>query len=199
MPMPKVSNVQLEQLVRDGNTVSQIAEKLGVTKGTISKRLKALRVAYSRHAAIHDAPEGVARQLDGVGQLKKINEDANELLDLLMRWNRGDDEALQILESQVRYVKHGKEQEPIKQFKMKDPRELALKVMSEIRSQLRLQMEMMQTLFDVQAVQEFQQTVLEVIGDVDPDIRDKILQKLVEKQILRSSLEFHPRTVRCDE
>ena len=33
--------------------------------------------------------------------LGKINSYANELLDLLMRWKRGDDEALQILESQV--------------------------------------------------------------------------------------------------
>ena len=101
----KISNLELEQLVREGNGVSEIARKLGVTKGAVSKRLKALNVAITKDVTLHHAGDIVEKKLDAIGQLQKINDYANELLDLLMRWNRGDEEALQILENQVRKVK----------------------------------------------------------------------------------------------
>ena len=43
MPKKTISIIQLEQLVREGNGVSEIARKLGVTKGAVSKKLKALK------------------------------------------------------------------------------------------------------------------------------------------------------------
>ena len=44
-----------------------------------------------------------------------------------MRWNKEAEVAIQILESQVRKVKIGKSEDFVKEFKFKDPRELALK------------------------------------------------------------------------
>ena len=48
---------------------------------------------------------------------------------------RGDSEALQILESQVRKVKVRGSEEEIKEYRFKDPRELALKAMQEIQEE----------------------------------------------------------------
>jgi hypothetical protein len=110
--------------------------------------------------------------------LQKINENANELLDLLMRWNKGDDEALQILEGQVRKVKVRGTEEEITEYKFKDPRELALKAMAEIRAQLNLQLEIFKTLYDYKAVAEFQREVLTAIREVAPDVRNRIIQNL---------------------
>jgi hypothetical protein len=58
----------------------------------------------------------VNEHLDTVGQLRKLNNDAHELLDSCMKWLRGDDEALQILESQIRKVRvdRGNAQEAMK-------------------------------------------------------------------------------------
>jgi hypothetical protein len=123
-------------------------------------------------------------------QLAKINEYANELLDLLMRWNRGDDEALQILESQVRKVRVKGQEEPITQYKFKDPRELALRAMQEIRGQLKLQLEIFQALFSLQAAEEFQNEVLAAIGEVAPDVRSKIIHNLNQKRAIRSAVKF---------
>jgi hypothetical protein len=125
--------------------------------------------------------------------LQKINRDANELLDLLMRWNRGDDAALQILETQVRKVKigRGESAEEISEYKFKDPRELALKAMAEIRGQLKLQLELFQALFDMQAVQQFQAEVLEVINNVSPEARDEIIRRLTKRNALRSALDLN--------
>jgi hypothetical protein len=115
-----------------------------------------------------------------------------------MRWNRGDDEALQILESQVRQVRvgQGEDVEWVKEFKLKDPRELSVKVMAEIRGQLRLQLEIFEALFSLRAVEEFQNTVLETIGEVDSSVRAEIIRRLNEKRAVRSAVRFTESTVR---
>ena len=132
-------------------------------------------------------------EINIVDQLQKINLAANELLDILMRWNRGDDEALQILESQVRKVRIGKGEnaEEITEYRFRDPRELAFKAMQEIRGQLKLQLEIFQALYATQAVQQFQAEVLEIIGNVSPEARDEIIRRLTEKNALRSSLDLN--------
>jgi hypothetical protein len=132
-------------------------------------------------------------EINVVGQLQKINLAANELLDILLRWNQGDDEALQILESQVRKVRTGKggNTEEITEYRFRDPRELAFKAMQEIRGQLKLQLEIFQALYDMQAVQEFQAEVLEIIGNVSPEARDEIIRHLNEKNALRSNLDLN--------
>jgi predicted transcriptional regulator len=189
----KFTDIELKQLVRRGLTGSAIAKHLGVSKAAVSVRLAKLKVAVSKDITLRSAGEIVRKELDTIGQLQKINRDANELLDLLMRWNRGDDEALQILETQVRKVKIGKGEnaEEITEYKFKDPRELALKAMQEIRGQLKLQLDIFQALFDMQAVQQFQAEVLEVIESVSPEARDEIIRRLTERNALRSALDLN--------
>ncbi len=189
--MKKISNLELEQMVREGNGVSEIARKLGVTKGAVSKRLKALNVAITKDVTLHHAGEIVDKKLDAIAQLQKVNGYANELLDLLMRWNRGDKEALQILESQVRRVRVKGQEEEISEYRFKDPRELALKAMAEIRGQLNLQLDIFKALYDMAAVAEFQKEVLEAIKDASPEIRDQIVNNLQKRRAIRSTLDFN--------
>ena len=191
--MKKISNLELEQLLSEGNGVSEIARKLGITKGAVSKRLKALNVAITKDVTLHHAGEIVEKKLDAIGQLQKINEYANELLDLLMRWNQGDETALQILESQVKKVRVRGQEEEVTEYKFKDPRELALKAMAEIRGQLALQLEIFQGLYDMSAVAEFQKEVLESIREVAPDVREKIIHNLQKARVIRSTLDFPKR------
>lgn len=108
-----------------------------------------------------------------------------------MRWNRGDEAALQILESQVRKVRVGKTEKFVEKFKFKDPRELAIKAMAEIRGQLNLQLDIFKTLYDMEAVAEFQREVLTSIGEVSPDVRSRIIQRLKEGKALRGSVSIH--------
>lgn len=191
--MRKISNLELEQLVSEGNGVSEIARKLKVSKGAVSKRLKALKVAITQNVALHHAGEIVEKKLDAIEQLQKINDYANELLDLLMRWNRGDKTALQVLESQVgsKKVRLGNQEELVKEFKFKDPRELALRAMQEIRGQLSLQLEIYRALYDMADAAEFQKEVLTAIGEVAPDVRERIIRNLPKARVIRSTLEFH--------
>ena len=186
-----ISIIELERLLTQGNGVSEIARKMGVTKGAVSKKLKALNIAITKNVAMHHAGEIVEKKINAIEQLQKINDYANELLDLLMRWNRGDEEALQILESQVRKIRVKGFEEEISDYKFKDPRELALKAMAEIRSQLSLQLDIFKALYDMTAVAEFQKEVLTAIGEVAPNVRDKIIHNLQKARAIRSTFEFH--------
>ena len=70
-----------------------------------------------------------------------------------------------------------------------DVQESAL-MMREVREQLKLQMELFKTMWDVRAAMEFQDTVMTVIGKIDPEIRKKILTELNAKSAIRNAVTF---------
>jgi hypothetical protein len=181
MPVKKLSNIELEQLVREGNGVSQIARILNVSKGTVSKRLKQLNVGISNNVTLHHAGQIVKKEINAATQLQKINDHANEMLDLLMICINGDETAKAEAAAKLGPMGPGS----------KDPKELALKYMQEISSQLKLQLEIFQTLYDMQAVAEFQREVLQAIGDADLETRDRIIHNLNERRAICSTLDFH--------
>ena len=65
-----------------------------------------------------------------------------------------------------------------------------IRLMGEIRNQLKLQLELFQTMWDVRAAEEFQDTVLTVIGQVDPEVRKKILAELNSRSAIRNAVTF---------
>ena len=194
MSAVKINDRILLRLIdKDNKSQSEAAQMLGVSRQAVSQRLRELRGRTTRVVVTRKVEDAVDGKLNAIEQLNKINGYANELLDLLMRWGRGDKEALQILESQVttRKVRVGNEEIDVQEFKLKDPRELALKAMAEIRGQLKLQLEIFETLYSLQAAEEFQNAVMEAIGEASPDVRTRIIQKLNQRSTVRGALKFH--------
>jgi hypothetical protein len=74
-------------------------------------------------------------------------------------------------------------------IKAKD-HDTTLKAMREIRGQLELQLGIFKTLYDLEAGAEFQREVLTMIGEVDRDVRDRIIQRLKEGTALRGSVSI---------
>lgn len=192
MPKAKIDKTKLSQMLKSGKSQRQIAQFFGVTEGAVSKAKKELNICVVKNLALENAHRVVDKNINAIDQLQKINDHANWLLDLLMNWQKGDGHALQILETQVstKKVRVGDQEEFVREFKFKDPRELALKAMAEIRGQLKLQLEIFQCLYDLKAIQEFQTEVLTAIGDVDPDVRKRIVYNLNQKRALRSAVKF---------
>ena len=141
MRRPKIDREKLHELARKGASQGQMASAFGVSQAAISKALKELERETTRcltappTSARKNAARVIENSINAAEQLLKINKNANELLDLVMAWQRGDDVALQILESQVcmRKIRIGKEIEQVKEYRFKDPRELALKAMEAIK------------------------------------------------------------------
>ncbi len=149
-------------------------------------------MATTRDVQTRTAPKIVNNQIDAFGQINKINSHANELLDTIMAWIRGDKKALQVLEQQVRLIKVGQgDEEEYREVKIEDPRKLALRCMGEIRAQLDLQLKLLQSLYDMKAVAEFQEEVTKIIGEVDPTLRDELVRRLQDRRAIRSTLQ-HP-------
>jgi predicted transcriptional regulator len=190
MPDGKINDTKLLRLVDAGYSQAEAGRALGVTRQAVNKRLKELRGQTTKVVVAKKVERLVDRKIDAMEQLQKVNDYANELLDLCMRWQRGDDEALQILEGQMKKVRIGKTEKFVEEFKFKDPRELALKAMQEIRGQLKLQLEIFQALFSLQAAEEFEATVLEVISEVAPDVRGEIIRRINQKRSVRSAVRF---------
>lgn len=190
MPKPKIDKVMLGQMVREGKPFEQIAQHFGVTISAVSHAKKKLGNAVAKELQLVEAHKVVQEHLDTVSQLKKINEDALELLNLLMRWNRGDEEALQVLESQVRKVRVGKTEKFVEEFKFKDPRELALHAMSEIRGQLKLQNETLELLCKLEAVSGFQTELMKLLGEIDPEVRNEFIKRLEQRQAVRRAVRL---------
>ncbi len=198
MTIKRISIADIQRCFEAGLGVRETARELKVTPGAISKRAKSLGITLKRSTPkentikdvlLYHAGDIVTKEIDAVAQLHKINAHANELLDLLMRWNRGDDEALQILESQVRKVKIRGTEKEIEEYKFKDPRELALRAMQEIRGQIELQFTIFSKLYDMESVAEFQEAILTTIAEVEPDVRKRIVEKLKDRRILRSAIK----------
>jgi predicted DNA-binding protein YlxM (UPF0122 family) len=187
--MGRIDDFELQKLMDQGLNQVQIAKHFDVSKVAVHKKIKRLVQGKTKVTVLEKAGQIVESKLDAVEQLKKINSYANELLDLLMRWNRGEDEALQIIESQVanKKIRVGKKTEFVKEYKFTDPRQLALRAMGEIREQLRLQMEIFRTLYDMQTVKDFQEEVLDAIGSVSPETKERIIKALKERRAIRSA------------
>lgn len=161
----KISLIQLERLVREGNSVSQIAKKLGVAKGSVSKRLKDLKVGITKDVVLRSAPQIVDRQLNAMDQLKKINTLINGELDYI-------EKNIETATGQER----------------KELQEQRLKHVAEVRKQLGLLLEIAQALYNAEEVAAFQESVIQEIGHAAPEVRDRILQRLNERRAIRSTI-----------
>jgi len=71
-----------------------------------------------------------------------------------------------------------------------DDRPTMLRCMAEIRQQLDLQLKIYATLYDLQAVEEFQNAILETIREVSPDVRERIIHKLNQNRAIRQAVKF---------
>jgi hypothetical protein len=206
MSSRKVTSDEIKEGFAAGLTVTELAKKYNVTKACISKRSKGLgivriktlkqapvtykevRKKVNQDVMLLHAVEHTAKEIDAINQLSKINAYANEFLDLFMRWNDGDEEAIQILESQVsnKRIRVGKHIEFIKSIKSKDPRELAFIAMKEIREQLKLQFDMMRGLYDMEQIASFQEEILTAIEEIEPSVRKRIIENLQKKRVIHS-------------
>jgi len=68
--------------------------------------------------------------------------------------------------------------------------QLSVKLMAEIRNQLRLMMDIYEMLYTLEGAAQFQQTILEVLEECAPELRKKVISRLNDKSALRAALRF---------
>lgn len=195
-PRRKYSDFDLAERMRQGKSVQEIADEFGVHRTGVSKRIRALKLAYSKNVTMHHAGQLLQKDLDAMQQLLKINEETNTLLDRLMAifknyltWEEGlsqdDEQPLTQDQSKEQFAKMnellGGGKEVVN---------AALRCNAEIRQQLNLQLTIFQSLYDMKASAEFQEVVLEEINKVAPTVRDRIVERLRGLCAIRSVLDW---------
>ena len=147
-----------------------------------------------RTVALENAHKVVDKNLDAVAQLQRINEKANAMLEELTGEDKLIDRMVRAVQGALTYeADPNKQAEYIRRMvkQITQDRFLALKAMQEIRGQLGLQLDIFKTLYDMEAVAEFQREVLTAIGETSPDVRNRIIQSLKEARTLRGSLSVN--------
>ena len=179
-------------MLREGESQNNIAKVFNVTPGRISQAKREMRNRVCKVTTLEKAGDVVNDHLDTMAQLRKINTDANTLLDLLMAWQAGDKDAIRVLENQVKTVKFGEGDKAVDvtEVKMKDPRELALKCMAEIRNQLKLQMEIWQAYLEWNDRKSFQDEVLRILDEFEPGTRQRAVERLKDRALLRGAVNI---------
>ncbi len=103
---------------------------------------------------------------------KKIKQAVDDKLDAIAQLKKINDEVNMLLDQ------------------LEEDPGLKIKVMAEIRQQLGLQLQIFQALYDVRAAKEFQDEVIGTIGEVEPNVRDRIIRRLNERRAIRSAIKF---------
>lgn len=191
MKTAKIHKDELYQMLAEGKTVKQCAAHFNVTPAAISKQKKQFGTIIAKDVQLQSAHRFVSEHLDTVAQLKKINTYSHELLDLLMRWIRGDKEAIQILEDQVKKVRVGDKEEFVKEYKFKDPKDLVFKAMQRIEAQLKLQNETLALLSHMSAVHEFQQELIQILKEVAPEVSDEFCRRYDKSRTVQRLLQLN--------
>jgi len=167
MSAPKrISIPELQECLKEGLGVTAISKKLGITKGAVSKRLKRMgHVVAKRRMTIYQhegsgAPVNLPR-INMIDQFVKINKEATDLLNKL----------LPVCQDMKGFAPKN----------ARDPYDLCVKLMGEVRSQVSLWHEMEKTWINLQTVKEFVgelvQALKEEIGnDAMERVRDRIEQ-----------------------
>jgi hypothetical protein len=180
MALPaKIDPVKLRRYLREGKSQRQIAQIFGVSDAAVSMRIKNLNVSVAKATQMEHAHAVVLDTLDCVGQLHKLNMDSNYLLDLLMAWVRGEERAVELLKS---HQKLG--------AKFEDPKALALKVMQQIQNQLKLQIDILNSVANFEAVADFQREIIEILAEMDLDLKKKFIARLREKKSIRAAVKY---------
>lgn len=180
---PTVSDNELIQTFRACQDYAQTAQKVGLHRTTVSKRLKALKINGSKVVAMESAGSLVAHGVDAFAQIIKINNNANILLDTLINEDLLAKAGAQCSECGAEV--------PRVLFDGNNNRKLAVKVMAEIRGQLSTQLNYLDSLYDMKASAEFQKAVIDSIGECDSDTKRRILDKLQSDRAIRSSVHIN--------
>jgi DNA-directed RNA polymerase specialized sigma24 family protein len=165
MRPPRIDDTQLHRLlVEEGCSQRDAANLFGINEAAISKAVKRLNLNLGRHIGLERAKDVADHGLNVVGQLQGINGTIQEEL----RWatqearREGGD-------------RHGLQK-------------VMIELSSEVRNQLGFQLDILRSLYDFQPAAEFQQDVLDAIGQISPETRQAIIERLIERRALRSTV-----------
>lgn len=199
MPAPKLfTDEQLSQMVQEGMEPAAIAKRLGVHPNSVYKRLKRMRVAVSREAALFGpSRQLLERQLETADYIVGMCKQASQILDMAQVILDYDYQPSNTPEYAAYHDARGKLLRLVPRSKGGEPDLMGavLKAHDQLRKHRELDFRIKTELMSLKAVADFQIVVMEEIGKLNPVLRDTIVRRLVELNAARSSLDIVSKAV----
>jgi len=188
----KIDHVVMADMLRRNKSVKEVAERFGVGTVAVYKAKERLKSNVTKNLALENAGRIVNKSLNAVDQLEKINDVTNRLLDELTGEVRLRDHMVSAVEKVLGCGEDENIRDRIRDVidRVNKDKNTAIKACAEIRNQLKLQLDIFHLLYDMRAVEEFQNEVLDVIGELNPNARDRIVRGLVKKRVIRGAISW---------
>lgn len=161
-----IDRQQVRRMLHAGKTVSEIAKKLGVTDSAISKIKSAVKINACKVVALEGGAKTYEKSLNTLAQLVDINRTAKDLLEKYLSGLDDEDSIMR-----------------------RENKQIVMQLLAEIRQQLKLSVDIYQTVYDMTAIADFQKEVLEAIKEAAPDVRERIVKSLRAKQAIRGAID----------
>lgn len=173
----KIDDVKLKRMIRNGKSVNHCAQVFGCSIQAVRQRLKAMDIVIGRHLAMNvEKVERISDQtFDAAEEVQRLYKSTVETLDRLERAMKGE-----IDPSELDPILAGKT----------SPGEMYCKMVAETRKQLSFMHDIFKTYFDVKQVQHFQQRVVEVLRECDPEVARVFVERLTQERALHSSISL---------
>lgn len=172
----------LKLIHEQGLTQKEAAARLGVSEGAVSKRLKKIQVAVNNNVALFSAPRILDRQISYMDQLEGLGRQARELLELVQIALYSEDGSKEYWDARYKLQRLTGPKGNLGQF--------LVQLQGELRKQLEFYFQIQREAYNLKQVKEFQETVLQEIQAIDPEVARRIVQRLVEINAAHSSLDF---------
>ena len=180
----RLDPVRVDNMLEKGMSRTEVSKKIGVAPSAIHSHIKTNQKYMTQLVVGNRAGPLLTKKINAMDQVMVINQKANVLLNTAM-------EGLKTVEDHSYRIMRDPEQAIKVMEVLSGAKDTALRAMGEIRAQLKLQMEIYQAIYDLRAAEEFQKTVISVIGEMDPDARDRVLERLRKGRAVRQAAEQH--------
>lgn len=192
----KIDENTMMQMFRDGKTTAEVAKHFGCTWMAVNNMKKRVQGRLLKVPSVSGSP--LSRQnIDTVAQLKLMNEHILTELKRSQRLiDREDKFVIEYdnLEKQIKKDPTNTEltKKLIEKWKLISVPDILkiqtniISISGEVRKQIELQVKIFETIYNVTMVSEFQEEIIDLLRQVDPELKNQIIKKLKERRSIRS-------------
>ncbi len=194
----KVDKLRLLQMMREGRSATYMAQVFGCTIGAVTKMRDRMKKQMESDPNLIDT-EMARGSIDAMSQLSLINSTIlQELRRLQVFIDREDRLFHEITRLELRLKKNPDDfvakaelaaKQGVNYKQVMSLQDNVMKIAAEIRHQLEFQLNIAQTLYSVRMMAEFQEEVISILKEADPEICEKVIKKLKERRAMRGLLK----------
>ncbi len=189
MRKPKINKKRLHAMLKNDMNYTQCAKEFNCSVSAVSQRAKDLRVAIAKDTTMEAAHDIVTEELGSMALCNRASAETLKLVDLMSKAIEGDPDAVKTIKHLNR-LNHIGDSSKVNAASAKDPRDYLLKALAEVRQQIRLNMDIANSLSNWEAVAIFQREVINIISEVAPDVRKTLLERLKAHRAVRQSIRI---------